>query len=137
IPNTRAVLYQLLKSFSFSEWNDVEDLLTAQPGKMVFSSTHRLIKDREYLILTEIASEKITRGFTIKEGEEIVMLPLGKLTFHKVDKNGETPSNCIYVAQDKLSYPLPLRKWEKGDLFYPFGMKGKKKISDFFKDKKL
>ena len=137
IPNTGAVLYQLLKTFGFSEWNDVESLLSAQPGKMVFSSTHRLIKDREYLILTEIASEKITRGFTINEGEEIVMLPLGKLTFHNVDKIGETPSNCIYVAQDKLNYPLLLRKWEKGDLFYPFGMKGKKKISDFFKDKKL
>lgn len=137
IPNTRAVLYQLLKSFGFSEWNDIEDLLTAQPGKMVFSSSHRLIRDREYLILTEIPSEKLTKDFKISQGEEIVMLPMGKLTFHHVDKIGDTPSNCIYVAQEKLKYPLKLRKWKRGDLFYPFGMKGKKKISDFFKDKKL
>ncbi|HSP40881.1 MAG TPA: tRNA lysidine(34) synthetase TilS, partial [Gillisia sp.] len=137
IPNTRAVLYQLLKTFGFSEWNDVENLLTAQPGKMVFSSTHRLIRDREYLILTEITSEKITKDFKISKGEEIVMLPMGKLTFHKVDKIGDTPSNCIYVAEEKLKYPLTLRKWKSGDLFHPFGMKGKKKISDFFKDKKL
>jgi tRNA(Ile)-lysidine synthase len=137
IPNTKAVLYQLLKSFGFTEWNDVADLLTAQPGKMVFSPTHRLIKDRDYLILTEVTSEKITRDFKISKGEEIVMLPIGKLTFHKVDKIGDTPSNCIYVAEDKLKYPLILRKWKNGDHFYPFGMKGKKKISDFFKDKKL
>src|SRR5690606_31339287 len=114
--NTRAVLYQLLKSFGFTEWNDVEDLLTAQPGKMVFSPTHRLIRDREYLILTEITSEKITKDFKISKGEEIVMLPMGKLTFHKVDNIGDTPSNCIYVAEDKLKYPLILRKWKSGDL---------------------
>lgn len=137
IPNTKAVLYQLLKTFGFTEWDDVEDLLTAQPGKMVFSASHRLIKDREYLILTEIPSEKITKGFKINQGEEIVMLPLGKLTFHNVDKIDDTPTNCIYVAEEKLKYPLILRKWEMGDMFYPFGMKGKKKISDFFKDKKL
>ena len=137
LPNTRAVLYQLLRSFGFSEWNDVEDLLKAQPGKMIFSSTHRLIRDREYLILTEVSSEKLTKDFKINKGEEIVMLPIGKLTFHKVDKIGDTPSNCIYVAEDKLKYPLTLRKWKNGDVFYPFGMKGKKKISDFFKDKKL
>ncbi len=137
IPNTKAVMYQLLHSFGFNEWNDVLDLLEAQPGKMVFSSTHRLVKDREYLILTEIPSEDNNKTFTINEGEEIVMLPLGKLTFHKVAKIEETSLNCIYVAKEKLKYPLILRKWEKGDKFYPFGMKGKKKISDFFKDKKL
>lgn len=137
IPNKKAVLYQLLKSFGFTEWNDVEDLLTAQPGKMVLSSTHRLIKDRDYLILTETLSEKLPKEFKISKGEEIVMLPIGTLTFHKVDKIGSTPPNCIYVAEDKLNYPLTLRKWNNGDLFYPFGMKGKKKISDFFKDKKL
>ncbi len=137
IPNKKAVMYQLLKTFGFTEWNDVEKLLTAQPGKMVSSKTHRLIRDREYLILTETPSEKLTKGFKINKGEEIVMLPLGKLTFHKVDKIEDTPPNCIYVAEEKLKYPLILRKWKKGDLFYPFGMKGKKKISDFFKDKKL
>src|SRR5690606_40960045 len=65
--------YQLLKTFGFSEWNDVEALLTAQPGKMVFSSTHRLIRDRDHLILTEVFSEKNTKGFKIEKGEEIVM----------------------------------------------------------------
>lgn len=137
IPNTKAVLYQLLKTFGFTEWDDVEGLLNAQPGKMVFSSSHRLIKDRDYLILTEIPSAKILKGFKINKGEEIVMLPMGKLTFHHVDKIVDTPTNSIYVEEEKLKYPLILRKWEKGDVFYPFGMKGKKKISDFFKDKKL
>lgn len=137
IPNSKAVLYQLLKTFGFSQWNDVHDLLQAQPGKMVLSATHRLIKDREFLILTEIPSEVGNRTFTIAEGEEIVMLPPGKFSIHAVDKIGDTPHNCIYVVREKLEFPLSLRKWMEGDYFYPFGMKGKKKLSDYFKDKKL
>lgn len=137
VPNTRAVLYQLLKTFGFTEWNDVYDLLQAQPGKMVYSATHRLIKDREYLILTETPSENTRKDFLIPEGEEIVMLPLGKLSFESVDEIGETGPHIAYVAKDKLVFPLVLRKWQKGDHFHPFGMKGKKKISDLFKDNKL
>ncbi len=137
IPNTKAVLYQLLKSFGFTAWNDINDLIEAQPGKMVISSTHRLIKDRDFLILTEIPSAKQEETFTIAEGEKHIMLPLGNFTITTVKEIGDTGINCIYVAKEKLEFPLTIRKWQEGDIFYPFGMKGKKKLSDFFKDKKL
>ena len=45
--------------------------------------------------------------------------------------------NIAYLDKDKLSFPLTLRKWESGDKFQPFGMKGKRKVSDFFTDAKL
>jgi len=135
--NPKAVLYQLLNSFGFTEWDDVNHLLEAQPGKMVFSETHRLIKDREFLILTEKPSDKDDEVYSISEGEEIEMLPMGTFTFNEVEKITDTPVNCIYVAGESLKYPLTLRKWQEGDVFYPFGMKGKKKLSDFFMDKKL
>lgn len=137
LPNTKAVMYQLLKSFGFSEWEDVYQLLDAQSGKLVYSETHRLIKDREVLILTEIDSEEEKVEYHIEEGEEIVMLPMGRFTISEVDKVTATSQNCVYLNKEKLVFPLILRKWNKGDIFYPFGMKGKKKISDFFKDNKL
>ena len=137
IPHTKAVLYQLLKTFGFTEWNDIYDLLKAQSGKVVFSDTHRLIRDREYLILTEIPSEKNQTEYKIQEGEEIVMLPIGTFAFEEVEEISKSGENCIYVAPDKLTFPLTLRKWKNGDSFYPFGMSGKKKLSDFFNDKKL
>ena len=36
-----------------------------------------------------------------------------------------------------LEFPLKLRRWKKGDVFYPFGGPGKKKISKYFKDERL
>ncbi len=137
LPNTKAVLYQLLNSFGFSEWEDVYQLLNAQPGKMILSETHRLIKDREVLMLTEIPSEENNEKYGIQEGEEIIMLPIGRFTISEVDKIANDSLHSIYVNEELLKYPLVLRKWQEGDFFYPFGMKGKKKLSDFFKDNKL
>ena len=136
IPNSSAILYQLLKSFGFTEWNDVYHLLEAQPGKMVFSPSHRLVKDRDYLLLTEIdkTEDKI---YEIAKNEDFAMLPMGTFSFSEVKEINEKASNCIYVDPEKLEFPLTVRKWQQGDIFYPFGMKGKKKLSDFFKDKKL
>ena len=43
----------------------------------------------------------------------------------------------IYVDASLLEYPLIVRKWREGDVFQPFGLKGNKKISKFYKDEKL
>ncbi|MDX1753287.1 MAG: tRNA lysidine(34) synthetase TilS [Salinimicrobium sediminis] len=136
LPNTKAVMYALFKSFGFTEWEDVHGLLDAQPGKMVYSKTHRLIKDREELLLTTISGED--RRYEISEGEEVVMLPIGTIQFEEVGEISESQSdNAIFVDANRLNFPLVVRKWERGDYFYPFGMQGKKKLSKFFKDEKL
>ena len=36
-----------------------------------------------------------------------------------------------------LKFPLEIRKWKEGDVFYPIGMKGKKKLGKYFKDEKF
>ncbi len=138
IPHQKQILYQLLKSFGFTEWNDVYDLLEAQTGKMVLSDTHRLIKDRQRLLLTEHNHKTGNREYHLEKGENLVMIPdLGTLHIDAVKEMGATSPNCIYVPENKLKFPLVIRKWKKGDYFYPFGMTGKKKLSDFFKDQKF
>lgn len=136
LSNPGAYLYQLLKDFNFTEWNDVTNLLEAQSGKQVFSETHRLLKDRDTLILSEIISnDKVL--INISEKEKQVETPFGKLNFKTVKNIDKTNESTIYVDKEKLKFPLTFRKWEEGDYFYPYGMKGKKKLSKYFKDEKL
>ncbi|MCB0451531.1 MAG: tRNA lysidine(34) synthetase TilS [Aequorivita sp.] len=134
LPHTDALLYELLHGFGFTEWEDVSNLLDAQTGKQLFSKTHRLIKNREELVLTEIDLEKRNDEFLVFEEE--ITFPIN-LKIEPSKYIGETEKNLIYVASEKLNFPLKLRKWKNGDSFQPFGMKGKKKLSKFFKDEKI
>lgn len=134
LPNTNALLYELLNGFGFTEWDDVSNLLDSQTGKQVFSKTHILLKNREELVLTDIISEKINEEFLISE--DGINSPIN-LKIESSKYIGETEKNLIYVASEKLNFPLKLRKWSSGDNFQPFGMEGKKKLSKFFKDEKI
>ena len=133
--NYKAYLYQWLKAYGFSAWNDIYDLVEAQSGKQVFSETHVLLKDREKLILSERKSTDKSAVFIIESIESKVNIPL-KLRFCKAVNIFETVSNCIFVDESKIKFPLTIRKWQEGDYFYPSGMNGKKKLSKYFKDEK-
>ena len=133
--NYEAYLYQWLKEFGFSAWNDIYYLVEAQSGKQVFSETHILLKDREKLILSERKSTDKSEVFIIESLDSKVNIPL-KLRFCKSVNIFETNSNCIFVDEDKVKFPLTIRKWQNGDCFYPVGMNGKKKLSKYFKDEK-
>jgi len=136
LPNTRALLYELLSPYGFSAWDDVLDLLKAQSGKKIFSSTHQLLKNRNSLLLSEITSkDSLVSVFISKEMDKIIN-PI-TLQFKKVLEISETNKNILFIDFQKIKFPLELRKWKEGDYFYPFGMKGKKKLSKFFKDEKL
>jgi len=133
--NYKAYLYQWLNKFGFSAWNDIYDLVVAQSGKQIFSETHVLLKDREKLILSERKSSNKEEIYSIESLDDKVNIPL-KLRFYKGVNIFETHSNCIFVDESKLKFPLTIRKWQEGDYFYPSGMKGKKKLSKYFKDEK-
>ena len=135
LPNTEALLYELLHPFGFTAWDDISSLLTAQSGKKIASNTHRLVKDRTFLLLTEIPSSG-PMSFDIPLGTQHIKTPI-QLYFEESTTFQVTNSHTVFVDAEKLQFPLQLRKWEEGDVFYPFGMKGKKKVSKFFKDEKL
>lgn len=137
LSNPKAYLYHLLKDYNFTAWDDVVNLLTAQSGKQVFSSTHRLLKDRDFLVLCELDAVSKDCPISIENEIHKVITPFGTLTFDEVDTMSDVSKIKIYVDADFLKYPLTIRKWEEGDLFYPLGMKGKKKLSKYFKDEKF
>ncbi|WP_298363287.1 tRNA lysidine(34) synthetase TilS [uncultured Lutibacter sp.] len=148
--NPKVYFYELLKDYGFTQWDDINDLINAQSGKQVVSKSHRLLKDREVLILSEIKTVEKSVYFEIHENTSKIKTPI-KLKFKAVDIPFDTKNqankvfeevilnddNTISIDYDKLKFPLIIRKWEKGDLFYPIGLKGKKKLSKFFKDEKF
>ncbi|MDX6747544.1 tRNA lysidine(34) synthetase TilS [Polaribacter sp. PL03] len=137
LSNPKAYLYQLLEKYNFTGFNDIYNLLSAQSGKQIFSKTHALLKDRDFLIVSKInrSSSKKT-SFEIKENTSEIKKPI-HLTFKEVTDRSVLNKNTIYVSKEYLKFPLIVRKWQNGDYFYPSGMTGKKKLSKYFKDEKL
>jgi tRNA(Ile)-lysidine synthase len=140
LSNPKAYVYQLLKAYGFTAFNDVYNLLSAQAGKQVFSKTHVILKDRDFLILSkrENSSEHQKAQaleFYILKNTTKITVPI-HLTLEKVAVQETQNKNTIYVSKESLKFPLIVRKWQNGDYFYPTGMIGKKKLSKYFKDEK-
>lgn len=140
-PAPETILYELLKPYGFGRQvvDDVYASLQGESGKIFFSSTHRLIKDRDYLLLSPILSEE-RRMYILDSDEGDWQVPI-ELSCRKlvITKEFEIRKDkCVaYFDYDKLNFPLKLRKWEDGDWFVPFGMNGRKKLSDYFSDHKF
>ncbi len=137
LPNYKSYLYDWLNEFGFSAWNDIYDLVDGQSGKQVFSNEFRLLKDRDFLILSPINIDDEKEEYYIFKDQKEINIPLN-LSFSKVTDISLVSNTTIFVDEDKLWFPLVLRRWKEGDYFQPLGMQGKsKKVSKFFKDNKL
>lgn len=141
-PAPEAILYELLKEYGFSRWVSAEvfDALRKESGKVFYSKTHRLLKDRAYLWIVPLEREAEKTSFLLDPSREIYREPVG-LAFRELpftpDFQIEKNRRFAYFDADKLRFPLTLRKWREGDWFVPFGMKGRQKLSDYFSDHKF
>lgn len=135
------VMYELLHSYGFgiATIQQITEQLDGESGKLFYSDTHRLLKDREYLVVSKIEFKPRTDYWISDKDTEITVpfqLKLNKLQV-KSDFLVSKEKNRIHIDIDKLSFPLKLRRWQEGDTFFPFGMNKRKKISDFFINNKL
>jgi len=136
VSNIDAYLYELLKKYNFTQWNDIRDLLDSQSGKQIISKSHKLLKDREYLILAE-NSEVENKPLLINKSSKEITISIGKIKLSKSEKISKEGLDAIYLDSAKLDFPLRVRNLLSGDYFYPFGMNGKKKVSKYLKDQKI
>ena len=138
----QTVLYELLKPFGFTRLvsESVYNSLTGESGKVFYApaSDYQLVKDRDFLLLTS----RLTKADTVYtiQADDIIETPI-RIKTQKVEKTPDfqiDKSNSVASFDfDKLTFPLTLRIWRKGDWFVPFGMKGRKKLSDYFNDHKF
>ena len=140
-PAPATILYEMLKPYGFSRTvcESIFTVLEKDSGKIFYSSTHRLLKDRSDLLIDVLSGEE-SKAYLINLEDDNVDLPVElkpEIVVIKEDYQIEKDKKFAYFDFDKLSFPLVLRHWQEGDWFVPFGMKGKKKISDYFSDKKF
>ena len=136
--NPKAYLYQLLKTYNFTDWTQITALLEAQSGKQITSSTHRLLKNRSQLILSPLnASSELSILIESSETNVSISDQPFDLKLEIATSIGSSSKEVLYLDFESLEFPLRLSHWKSGDYFYPSGMSGKKKLSKYFKDEKL
>ncbi|MBL7889039.1 MAG: tRNA lysidine(34) synthetase TilS [Bacteroidia bacterium] len=136
-------LFEFLSPFGFNMETvlEIESALDAISGKQFATKTHRLIKDRDFLLLEEIKKEQKPVFFKVKAGQKKLVIADHEIKIKTILKDKQfkvlLSKNIAQLDHAKLKFPLVCRTWQKGDVFQPIGMKGKKKLSDFLTDQKL
>lgn len=135
------VLYEIIKDFGFTshQTKEVIDLLNSESGKYVASSTYRIIRNRNWLIISPNKALE-AENILIEENDTEIVFSGGKLKLQSIPNlQLSIPTSPAVACLDasQIKFPLLLRKWKQGDYFYPLGMKKKKKLSRFFIDQKL
>lgn len=161
------LLYEIAKPYGFTaaQTGDIIRLLDSETGRYVASSTHRIIRNRNWLIIAPTMSDA-ARHVLVDAHDQLVVFPGGQLQLQpmkvkevpipvaddrtaqpdvaagKKKKGGQkpatpTPDPIAYIDSRDLEFPLLLRPWKTGDYFYPLGMQKKKKLARFLIDQKL
>lgn len=135
----KLLCYELLKPYHFSA-AVVEEILNAldsQAGTVFMSNTHQVTIDRMQLVLSE--KDVVQQDMLLIHGVgNYVLNHFYQLHFSLTDKvEFEKLDTKAYIDADQLIFPLVIRYRQVGDSFKPLGMKGFKKLSDFFVDKKV
>lgn len=141
-PAPETLLYEWLRPYGFSRIvvSELFGALTGLSGKQFYSATHQVLKDRDRLYIAPQWEESAWQPVEIPvaTGEFTQPLRLScRLMVRTPDFQMERTADTAYFDADKLPDRLSLRLPQTGDWFVPFGMRGRKKLSDFFADQKM
>lgn len=137
----RTLVFELIRPFGFGsqQIDEVLKLLDAETGHFIKSATHRIIRNRKWLIIAPLPTQDLPL-IQIESLENNVQFKNGFIEFQAIEKdvfkiNEDSRIACLDFSQ--IQFPLLLRRWKTGDYFYPLGGVGKKKINRFLIDRKL
>ena len=141
MPAPETVLFEILRNYGFSRHIPAQilSLWSGLSGKQFFSQSHRLVCDRDTLILERLSDPSL-QVYYLEEDENSIEIPVS-WNMKVIDKPDDyipgTDAGTVSFDRDSLVFPLILRHWRKGDYFMPLGLGAIKKVSDFFVDNKL
>lgn len=138
------VIYELLSS-AYGFKGDVIDALCRSlehgaTGRRFYARDRVATIDRDTIAVAPIAPDDACLS-TVEQGALRSYCGNSVLYYEYCDidaiKNYGVPENIAQVDADLLQFPLTLRRWQAGDSFVPFGMTGRKKVSDYLVDAKV
>ena len=127
------LIFHLFKEYNFKHSDQILELCNSLSGKIIESNTHILLSNRSNLIIKE-KTNRIDQIFEV--GIKGLLSPI-EMNIEVGEFKTEFNKKSIYLSKKEIDFPLCLRKWKKGDVFFPFGMKGKKTVSKYYKDEKM
>ncbi len=127
------LIFHLFKEYNFKHSDQILELCNSLSGKIIESNTHILLSNRSNLIIKE-KTNRIDQIFEV--GIKGLLSPI-EMNIEVGEFKTEFNKKSIYLSKKEIDFPLCLRKWKKGDFFFPFGMKGKKTVSKYYKDEKM
>lgn len=136
-------LYEIIREYGFNSMQaaSVYDALDGLAGKMFFSETHQLLKDRKHLLIRDKAEAEEEETSIYKKTDRVKQPVALDISYYKIKKGEEVRipalKNVAYLDADKLNFPLKVTRWQNGDRFVPLGMWHPKKLSDFFVSEKM
>jgi tRNA(Ile)-lysidine synthase len=138
--HNKAVLFELFKPFGITNvrLDDLRKVINGKTGGQIFTDTHRIIKNRKEIIVSD-EDKKNEIFYSLKSILGFRKVPeIASAGYFDITDKFEIPSDpsIACIDSEKISFPLFIRKWKAGDYFYPLGMRQKKKLSDYFIDKK-
>lgn len=130
-------IFTVLSKYGFTQ-SQIENVLeSVHKGAVFYSKNYSLIKDRGQLLIKSNKENRV-RSYTFDSFgryKEPININFEKTIIGEEDIVFQ--DNIAWLDATVAKFPFVLRKWKKGDIFQPLGMKGKKKLSDFFTDLKL
>lgn len=150
----KAILFKIFHPLGFtaSQLDAIYTSLSGESGKRFFSRDWEVLKDRKRLLIRsrERTSPIQTMAKSVPMVNTLQYLPeettclnvtTGKLSFRVTAFTEEfdirKSQNVASLDADKVSLPLVVRCVQTGDAFVPFGMKGRKLVSDYMTDRKF
>ena len=129
------IAYEWARTFGFNG-SQVRQILEAETGKIITSpSGYDILRDRDQLLVEP--SLKPLKPLRIPEEGTYVFNENSRFCVQRQSVFISKTADMATVDVTQVMFPLTVRRVEEGDWMIPYGMKGRKLLSDLMTDRKM
>lgn len=132
-----------LKDIGSIHLEEIYKIIRSRKANLVYDLPHRLevCKEYNYLKISPQKTRKLVRyQYCLNLGEELFIPEIQRslcINWGKLSQTNYGDPRVVFMDADKVRFPLTVRNRRVGDCFHPLGLKGRKKLKDFFIDEKI